>query len=101
MDLMPFPVVRLVRLALRADCVSEFIAYFEAIRKDIAGFDGCLQLEFYRDNEHPGVVYTLSRWSSAEHLEKYRQSDLFKTNWAHVSRWFDDKPQAFTLVPQT
>jgi len=92
------PILRIVRLTFKKEHVNDFKLLFEKIRPQIESFEGCLELQIFRDNELENVFYTLSRWLSATHLEKYRNSDLFKTTWENVSRWFDDKPKGFTLV---
>lgn len=99
MSTSPGVILRLVRLTFKPENVEIFLDFFSKTRSSILAFEGCLELQHYRDREQPNVVYTLSRWASPEHLEKYRQSDFFKNTWEQVSRWFDDKPQAFTLVP--
>lgn len=95
----PHPIVRIVRLTFKQENLNDFRHFFRETSPRIKSFEGCMELQSFQDNELPNVVYTLSRWTSAEHLERYRQSDFFKTTWEKVSRWFDDKPQAFTLAP--
>lgn len=92
-------ILRLVRLTFKAENVETFLQFFSETAPHIRAFQGCLELQGFRDREQPNVVYTLSRWASAEDLENYRQSTFFKNTWEQVSRWFEDKPQAFTLVP--
>jgi quinol monooxygenase YgiN len=92
-------ILRLVRLTFKAENVETFLQFFSETAPHIRAFEGCIELQGFRDREQPNVVYTLSRWASPEHLENYRQSTFFKNTWEQVSRWFEDKPQAFTLVP--
>ncbi len=43
------------------------------------------------------MFFTFSVWTSAEHLDAYRNSELFRTTWARTKALFAEKPQAWSL----
>jgi heme-degrading monooxygenase HmoA len=49
-----------------------------------------------RDKNAQNVMLTYSYWLSEEHLNAYRDSELFKTTWAATKVLFLDKPVAFS-----
>lgn len=94
-----YPLVRIVRLSFREEHLDDFLQFYAQVQPQIAAFEGCMEVQAFRDNEQHTVIYTMSRWTNAAYLENYRQSDFFRDTWAQVSRWFEEKPQAFSLVP--
>ncbi|MFB6099197.1 MAG: putative quinol monooxygenase, partial [Salinibacter sp.] len=54
----------------------------------------CHHLELWRDADAEAVFTTYSHWASAEALDAYRDSDLFRSTWATVKPLFADRPQA-------
>ncbi|MCS7085936.1 MAG: antibiotic biosynthesis monooxygenase family protein [Bacteroidia bacterium] len=91
-------ILRIVRLQFSVQNAQEFERYFASVRKHIAEFPGCLELRHFRDAEHAGVFYTYSLWRSAEDLQAYRNSELFRTAWQSVKPLFGAPAQAFSLV---
>lgn len=91
---------RIVRLSFEPANVEAFLQIFEDSKLMIAAFPGCEGLSLLRDANHAHVFYTYSLWLSANDLEAYRQSALFKTTWAATKALFNDKPMAFSTVVQ-
>lgn len=60
--------------------------------------EGCRYVELLRDERNPNVYFTRSIWDSEEHLNMYRDSELFKGVWAATKALFSDKPQAWSTV---
>lgn len=89
--------IRIVRMSFRADELDAFTAIFDASRAKIRAFPGCRHLDLLRDLADPDVRITLSHWESAEALEAYRRSELFRTTWAATKALFADKPMAFSM----
>lgn len=89
--------IRIVRMTFRADELDTFAAIFDASRPKISAFPGCQHLDLLRDLDQPNVRLTLSHWESAEALETYRQSELFRSTWAATKVLFADKPVAFSM----
>ncbi len=70
---------------------------FDRSKARIRAFEGCLRLELMRDRLNRHVVFTCSEWTTHEHLDRYLQSDLFRSTWRKVRPMFSDKPQAWSL----
>jgi quinol monooxygenase YgiN len=88
---------RIVRMTFVPEKVSDFLLVFHENRDRIAGFDGCLHLELHHDADEPNVYFTISRWRSPKHLEKYRQSTLFSATWMRSKALFAEPAQAWSL----
>jgi quinol monooxygenase YgiN len=76
--------------------VEQFIRIFDQSKDAIRQFPGCLSLRLLRDPVDSCSIQTLSRWESADHLERYRNSPLFEETWAKTKVLFDRKPQALS-----
>ena len=81
-------IIRIVRMNVRPDTVKEFLAHFDQSSARIRQYPGCLHLELWQDIENNGVFITYSQWNSAEALEKYRRSSLFRSTWKKVKPLF-------------
>ncbi|MBK8056266.1 MAG: antibiotic biosynthesis monooxygenase [Saprospiraceae bacterium] len=90
-------ILRIVRLSFSEDKVEDFIEIFENSKSLIRAFEGCQGLRLYRDHLHQNVFYTYSLWKSNDDLEKYRNSELFKSTWQKTKLLFNTKPMAFSL----
>ncbi|MCS7018711.1 MAG: antibiotic biosynthesis monooxygenase family protein [Cytophagales bacterium] len=88
--------IRIVRMTFQPDKTADFLTIFEASKHKIRQFEGCRYLALLQDAHNPAVYTTYSLWDSAEHLEAYRQSELFQTTWAATKILFADKPVAFS-----
>ena len=88
---------RIVKMSFQEDKVDQFLANFDKNKALIRGFSGCHQLKLLRDKTSPNVFFTYSIWESEEHLEAYRNSDLFKGVWANTKILFNDKPAAWSV----
>jgi heme-degrading monooxygenase HmoA len=90
--------VRLVRMTFQLDKLAEFQVIFDQSKAHIRVFPGCEHLELLRDPDAPNVRVTLSHWQSADALDAYRHSELFRTTWAATKVLFVEKPIAFSVV---
>ena len=88
--------IRIVRMMFQPDKLAEFETIFLASRDKIRAFPGCHHLELWHDLENPNVRITHSHWESADALEAYRNSALFKTTWAVTKPLFTERPLAFS-----
>ncbi len=91
-------ILRIVRMSFSPDKIQDFIKIFNESKTAIEASEGCFNVKLYVDHEHSNVYYTKSKWISPEALEKYRQSDLFKSTWARTKVLFNDSAQAHSLV---
>ena len=87
---------RIVRMTFQEDKIEDFLLIFNRSKKKIRGFEGCQYLELLRDKNAHNVMLTYSHWLSEEHLNTYRDSELFKITWAATKLLFSDKPVAFS-----
>ena len=88
--------IRIVRMTFQEDKIEDFLAIFNRSKRLIRGFEGCRHLELLRDKNVENIILTYSHWLSEEHLNTYRDSELFKTTWAATKALFSDKPVAFS-----
>ncbi len=97
-------VIRLVRMHFFPETSAQFLAIFEEMNQHIRTFEGCRGLELYREIDDMHSFTTYSFWESLEHLEMYRNSDLFKLTWAKVKPLMRSKPTAVSyerVYPKT
>jgi len=90
-------IIRIVKMTFRDDSSETFKEFTISIKNTIKSFDGCLKLNVLRDKHNSNTFFTYSHWESEEHLNRYRDSDFFKTTWAKTKQWFADKPEAWTV----
>jgi heme-degrading monooxygenase HmoA len=88
--------IRIVRMTFQEDKIEDFLEIFNRSKHLIRGFEGCQHLELLRDKNAQNVMLTYSYWLSEDHLNAYRDSELFKTTWAATKVLFLDKPMAFS-----
>ncbi|MBC3788156.1 putative quinol monooxygenase [Spirosoma utsteinense] len=88
--------VRIVRMTFQEDKLADFHAIFDRSKSHIRAFPGNAHLELLRDPDNPAIRMTYSLWNSADDLDAYRRSDLFRTTWAATKLLFADKAVAFS-----
>lgn len=89
--------VRIVKLRFHEENITPFLENFEEVKHQIRGFEGNLLLELYQDKNDNRTFFTYSYWETEEHLEIYRNSDLFKGVWSYTKTLFSDKPEAWSV----
>jgi len=89
--------VRIVKMRFRESEIPTFLTNFEEVKEKIRAFPGCEFLELYRGQDDPCIFFTYSYWDTAEALENYRHSTLFKGVWAQTKPMFSDKPEAWSV----
>lgn len=90
-------ITRIVKMSFDTDKIETFIEIFANAKSKIAAFLGCSGVTLYRDILHSHLFFTYSEWESADALEEYRQSLLFKETWAKTKILFNEKPQAWSI----
>ncbi|GAB4027799.1 hypothetical protein GCM10028809_13970 [Spirosoma gilvum] len=83
-------------MTFQEDKLPEFHTIFDASKHQIRAFPGNRHLELLCDPNHPAVRMTYSLWESADALEAYRQSKLFRTTWAATKALFAERAIAFS-----
>lgn len=89
--------VRIVKMSFEPQSIKTFLNIFESSKTKIRGFEGCEFLELYRDKTNPNVFFTYSYWNDESDLERYRNSELFKSVWAQTKALFNAKPEAWSV----
>lgn len=89
--------VRIVKLRFHEENIPAFLENFEEVKEKIRSFEGNQFLELYQDKNDKRIFFTYSYWESEEHLESYRNSDLFKVVWSFTKTLFSDKPEAWSV----
>lgn len=92
---------RIVKLELRDDQVTPFLANFEKIKSKIRNFPGCTHLSLLRDKQDPSIFFTYSKWKREEDLEHYRTSSFFKVVWSTTKPMFRKKAEAWSVDVHT
>ncbi|MDP1800521.1 MAG: antibiotic biosynthesis monooxygenase family protein [Bacteroidota bacterium] len=88
---------RIVKMSFKTENIESFKTIFENNWQKIKGFDGCNSVELLQDINNPSIFFTYSFWQSEEHLNKYRNSDLFNTVWGATKILFNAKPEAWSV----
>lgn len=92
--------VRVVKMQFNSDFIAEFKILFKTVNEKIASFEGCKGVKLLQHETELNVFFTISNWQSAQHLENYRNSELFKTTWAKIKPNFSVKAEAWSLLEQ-
>jgi len=88
---------RIVKMQFRAGEREAFLDIFKSSKHLIRQFRGCQHLRLYNEAGHPEVFFTYSIWTSAAHLDAYRNSELFQTTWAQTKALFAAKAEAWSV----
>ncbi|MEC3908543.1 antibiotic biosynthesis monooxygenase family protein [Tamlana sp. 2201CG12-4] len=89
--------VRIVKMGFHENHVKTFLFHFNTNKQKIRGFQGCRFLELYQDKKDPTIFFTYSYWDSEAHLERYRQSELFRSVWSKTKPLFNRPPEAWSV----
>lgn len=84
-------------MTFRPEAVPDFLSIFDESKALIRAFDGCQHLELLRGKEDPRMIFTFSQWESEQALDRYRQSELFKTTWNRTKALFAEKADAWSV----
>lgn len=84
-------------MQFKEECVKDFLKVFEERKSKIESFEGCSQVNVFQNIHNSCNCYTISLWESEEHLNQYRDSEMFKDTWKLVKAMFSDKATAYSL----
>ena len=90
-------ITRIVKLHFQEEKVEDFLLLFDKVVTKVNGFPGCHKMYMLRDINNPLIFITHSIWESENHLNTYRDSELFQSIWPTIKPWFVDRPQAWSL----
>ena len=88
---------RIVKLTFQEDKTDDFIQIFEESKDEIRAMSGCQHVEMLRAVVPDNVFFTFSVWDSENHLNAYRDSELFGLTWKKTKALFSEKPEAWTV----
>ncbi|MDX5421340.1 MAG: antibiotic biosynthesis monooxygenase [Hymenobacteraceae bacterium] len=88
--------IRIVRMTFQEDKTENFLEIFRNSKAKIRAFEGCNHVELLQDLNYPNIYSTYSLWDSEEHLNNYRDSELFGQVWKATKALFAAKPQAWS-----
>lgn len=89
--------VRIVKMKFEPENVPLFTAIFEKSKHSIRTFKGCNFLELYQDQRDETLFFTYSFWEKEADLERYRNSNFFRTVWAETKILFAENPEAWSV----
>lgn len=89
--------IRIVKMEFETESIPSFLQNFGEVEMQIRTFPGCLFLELLQDKENQNIFFTHSHWEDETSLQKYRNSELFKTVWVKTRARFRCKAQAWSL----
>lgn len=89
--------IRIVKMTFDVNKVETFKKLFATIEDKIRNFEGCHGMEAYQDVQAAHIIFTYSIWDSAEKLENYRNSELFKSTWSQTKPLFSEPAQAWSV----
>lgn len=89
---------RIVKMQFNLDFIEEFKILFKSVNSKISNYDGCIGVKLLQHETEPTIFFTISNWQSVQHLDSYRNSELFKITWAKVKPNFASKAEAWSLL---
>lgn len=89
-------ITRIVKLTFIIGKEEAFLNTFEDNKVKVNSFPGCLGMQLLRTESDPLVFFTYSQWIDAESLERYRNSETFKTLWSGIKPWFAQRAEAWS-----
>jgi len=89
--------IRIVKMTFAPEKVHEFLVNFEEVKHKIRAFEGVEHLELLQDKNEKNTYFTYSIWKDETYLEKYRNSDLFKSIWTVTKPLFIEKAAAWSV----
>ena len=90
-------ITRIVKMTFVPERVNEFLKVFDANKERIAGFQGCTHFKLLQSIDDATIFFTYSHWDTVEHLNKYRDSDLFANVWNQTKILFAAKAEAWSV----
>lgn len=90
-------IIRIVKMQFHPEHTAAFQHLFSENQYRIEGFEGCLKVDLLQDIDSPTIFFTYSHWEDIEALERYRQSDVFKSIWSKTKVLFNEAPMAWSV----
>jgi autoinducer 2-degrading protein len=93
-------ITRIVKMQFQPEKEDQFLGIIHQNADKIRSFEGCLEMRLFKVKSSAVLYMTISRWENEEFLEKYRNSDLFRSTWSATKALFSGSPEAWTLEHQ-
>ena len=90
-------ILRIVKMHFKTEEVAGFLEFFETVKHKIEAMPGLVNLRLYQDQSNEQLVFTLSSWLDQNHLDNYRNSELFAEVWPRTKASFAERPEAWSL----
>ena len=90
-------ITRFVKLTIKESEIDTFKNIFKENQNVIMSSEGCFHAELLQDVEDPCVFFTFSKWESVVHLNRYRDSDIFREIWKRSKKTFSSSAEAWSL----
>jgi quinol monooxygenase YgiN len=91
-------IIRIVKMHFQVENRNAFEKIFAESAPKIRAFEGCSHVHILNDITDNCRYFTYSHWENDAALEKYRNSELFKTTWARTKVLFDSPAEAWSTV---
>ena len=89
--------IRIVKMTFQLDKVDAFLEIFNENKQHIRNFEGVEALQLLNDKNKPNIFFTYSTWESEQHLNAYRNSELFNAVWIATKALFSEKAEAWSV----
>ncbi len=89
-------ITRIVKMTFKEDCIEAFLQIYRVTREKILSMKGCSYVKLLNDKHHKNIFFTYSSWESEDHLNRYRNSELFEKVWEKTKALFAEKAEAWT-----
>lgn len=89
--------IRIVKLHFKAENIQRFEELFRQVYPQISTFSGCKKLKLWQSKSNPAIFFTYSIWEQESDLEKYRNSELFKSVWGKTKVLFAQRAEAWSV----
>ncbi len=87
---------RIVKMEFKNEEIGSFKQLFSSNKEKIRAQPGCHGLKLLEEQSDSGTFFTYSLWESEDHLNAYRNSDLFAQVWKNTRALFADKAKAWS-----
>lgn len=89
---------RVVHMVFQEDKIKDFIHEFYKKQALIEANEGCHKVYLMEDTRNKNAMATWSLWETEEHLNAYRNSEMFAETWKTVKPMFSEKAKAYSLT---
>ncbi len=84
-------------MEFEAEKVEAFKSIFQENQAKIVAQEGCYSVQLLQDIHDSNIFFTYSKWESEAHLDRYRETELFKCVWTQTKVLFCNKPMTWSV----